>query len=29
MPHTLIIEYGEDVLFSTGLAVEQLSDTVR
>ena len=29
MPHTLTIEYGEDVLFSTGLTVEQFSDEAR
>lgn len=29
MPHTLTIEYGEDVLFSTGLTVDQFSDEAR
>jgi hypothetical protein len=29
MSHSLTIEYGEDVLFSTGLTVEQFSDEAR
>jgi predicted HTH domain antitoxin len=29
MSHTLTIEYGDDVLFSTGLSSEQFSDEAK